>query len=135
MSQDILQNLYASMPDRIASCIRSKGGSTGIEPLTTGPPHTNTIAITAQSESRFVAEDDLVLFRWSPILSCVTTLQTEASLVGAIGNTHSGRHETRCLVRRLATVREDTGARSEGDACIWTAANEVAGSTRECCMM
>ncbi|GFV74423.1 transposable element Tcb1 transposase [Trichonephila clavipes] len=29
MSQDILQNLYASMPDRIASCIRARGGSTG----------------------------------------------------------------------------------------------------------
>ncbi|GFT00324.1 transposable element Tcb1 transposase [Trichonephila clavipes] len=29
MSQDIIQNLYASMPDRIASCIRAGGGSTG----------------------------------------------------------------------------------------------------------
>ncbi|GFW86769.1 uncharacterized protein TNCV_2809241 [Trichonephila clavipes] len=29
MSQDIIQNLYASMPDRIASCIRRGGGSTG----------------------------------------------------------------------------------------------------------
>ncbi|GFT73655.1 transposable element Tcb2 transposase [Trichonephila clavipes] len=29
MFQDIIQNLYASMPDRIASCIRARGGSTG----------------------------------------------------------------------------------------------------------
>ncbi|GFT36279.1 transposable element Tcb1 transposase [Trichonephila clavipes] len=29
MSQDIIQNLYISMPDRIASCIRARGGSTG----------------------------------------------------------------------------------------------------------
>ncbi|GFS56159.1 uncharacterized protein TNCV_1650721 [Trichonephila clavipes] len=29
MSQDIIQNLYASMPDRIAMCIRARGGSTG----------------------------------------------------------------------------------------------------------
>ncbi|GFW89308.1 transposable element Tcb1 transposase [Trichonephila clavipes] len=29
MSQDILQNLYASMPNRIASCIRARRGSTG----------------------------------------------------------------------------------------------------------
>ncbi|GFV51176.1 transposable element Tcb1 transposase [Trichonephila clavipes] len=29
MSQDIIQNLHASMPDRIASCIRAGGGSTG----------------------------------------------------------------------------------------------------------
>ncbi|GFS92276.1 transposable element Tcb1 transposase [Trichonephila clavipes] len=29
MSQDIIQNLYASMPDRIASCIYAGGGSSG----------------------------------------------------------------------------------------------------------
>ncbi|GFV43111.1 transposable element Tcb1 transposase [Trichonephila clavipes] len=29
MSQDIIQNLYAFMPDRIASCIRARRGSTG----------------------------------------------------------------------------------------------------------
>ncbi|GFU91061.1 transposable element Tcb1 transposase [Trichonephila clavipes] len=29
MSQDIMQNLYALMPDRIALCIRARGGSTG----------------------------------------------------------------------------------------------------------
>ncbi|GFX09576.1 transposable element Tcb1 transposase [Trichonephila clavipes] len=29
MSQDIIQNLYASMPDRIASWIHARGGSTG----------------------------------------------------------------------------------------------------------
>ncbi|GFS71309.1 transposable element Tcb1 transposase [Trichonephila clavipes] len=28
MSQDIIQNLYASMPNHIASCIRARGGST-----------------------------------------------------------------------------------------------------------
>ncbi|GFW72294.1 transposable element Tcb1 transposase [Trichonephila clavipes] len=30
MSQDIIQNLYASMADRIASCIHARGGSTGL---------------------------------------------------------------------------------------------------------
>ncbi|GFV16921.1 transposable element Tcb1 transposase [Trichonephila clavipes] len=29
ISQDIIQNLYASMPDRIASYIRAREGSTG----------------------------------------------------------------------------------------------------------
>ncbi|GFT15072.1 transposable element Tcb1 transposase [Trichonephila clavipes] len=29
ISQDIIQKLYASMPDRVASCIRIRGGSTG----------------------------------------------------------------------------------------------------------
>ncbi|GFW84105.1 transposable element Tcb1 transposase [Trichonephila clavipes] len=28
MSQEFIQNLYASMPDRITSCIRVRGGST-----------------------------------------------------------------------------------------------------------
>ncbi|GFU58929.1 uncharacterized protein TNCV_4732091 [Trichonephila clavipes] len=31
-SQDIMQNLFASMPDRIASCICARGGSTGYDP-------------------------------------------------------------------------------------------------------
>ncbi|GFX31728.1 transposable element Tcb1 transposase [Trichonephila clavipes] len=30
-SQDIIQNLYASMPDRIASCIRARGVQQGIK--------------------------------------------------------------------------------------------------------
>ncbi|GFW75377.1 uncharacterized protein TNCV_4190311 [Trichonephila clavipes] len=29
MSQDVIQNLYVLMPDRIASCIRARGSSTG----------------------------------------------------------------------------------------------------------
>ncbi|PRD28355.1 UNVERIFIED_CONTAM: hypothetical protein NCL1_32620 [Trichonephila clavipes] len=29
MSQDIIQNLNASMPERITSCIHARGGSTG----------------------------------------------------------------------------------------------------------
>ncbi|GFW88751.1 transposable element Tcb1 transposase [Trichonephila clavipes] len=29
MSQDIIQNLYAPMPNRIASCIHARWGSTG----------------------------------------------------------------------------------------------------------
>ncbi|GFT74026.1 hypothetical protein TNCV_3707621 [Trichonephila clavipes] len=49
-----------------------------IEAFTTGPPDTNAIIITAEIESRF---DDLVLFRCSPIPSCVTPLQTVASVV------------------------------------------------------
>ncbi|GFU80167.1 transposable element Tcb1 transposase [Trichonephila clavipes] len=36
MSQDIIQNLYASMPDRIASYIRAREGSTGTD-LPPGP--------------------------------------------------------------------------------------------------
>ncbi|GFX23834.1 uncharacterized protein TNCV_1788651 [Trichonephila clavipes] len=40
-------------------------------------PHTNTIAVTAETESGFVAKDDLAPFRCSPISSSVALLQTE----------------------------------------------------------
>ncbi|GFW20410.1 hypothetical protein TNCV_4546771 [Trichonephila clavipes] len=56
-----------------------------IEAFTTGSPHTNTIVITAEIESRFVAKDDLVPFRCSPVSSCAAPLQTEASMGGRQG--------------------------------------------------
>ncbi|GFW64797.1 transposable element Tcb1 transposase [Trichonephila clavipes] len=34
MFQDIIRSFYASMPERIASCIRARGGSTGTSPVT-----------------------------------------------------------------------------------------------------
>ncbi|GFW81611.1 hypothetical protein TNCV_2882881 [Trichonephila clavipes] len=43
-----------------------------------GSPHTNTIVITAEIESGFVAKDDLVPFHCSPVSSCVAPLQAEA---------------------------------------------------------
>ncbi|GFV64573.1 hypothetical protein TNCV_4965541 [Trichonephila clavipes] len=53
-------------------------------------PHMNTIVITAHIESRFVAEDDLVLYRSSLIPSCATQLQMKSSSVGVIGSTRDG---------------------------------------------
>ncbi|GFU62261.1 hypothetical protein TNCV_4859721 [Trichonephila clavipes] len=44
--------------------------------------HTNTIAITADIKSGFVAIDDLVSFRCNPVSSCAVPLQTEALMVG-----------------------------------------------------
>ncbi|GFX05546.1 hypothetical protein TNCV_3434501 [Trichonephila clavipes] len=73
-----------------------------IEPFTTVLPHTSTFVITAQIESSFVSEDDLVPIRCSVI---------------------------------PAIVREDTGACSEGAACVWTAVNETVGYTRAYRMM
>ncbi|GFW21367.1 hypothetical protein TNCV_1531921 [Trichonephila clavipes] len=102
----------------------------GTEPFITGPLHTNTIVTTAQIEFRFVAEDDLVLFRCSPIPTSATPLVTEASFVGVIGSTRDGRHDTICpSARCLAMFQEGTGAR------IWTAVNEAVGSTRVCRMI
>ncbi|GFT86425.1 hypothetical protein TNCV_3259271 [Trichonephila clavipes] len=77
-----------------------------------GPPHTNTIAVTAQIESRLVAEDHIVPFRCSPIPSCATPLQMKGSVCRLIC---SPPRDTRCRsVRRLAMVREDSRTSSEG---------------------
>ncbi|GFT25236.1 hypothetical protein TNCV_181081 [Trichonephila clavipes] len=62
--------------------LQSKGR---IEAFTTGSSHTNTIVITAEIESGFVAKDDLVPFRCSPVSSCAAPLQTEASIGGGQG--------------------------------------------------
>ncbi|GFV41204.1 hypothetical protein TNCV_2979581 [Trichonephila clavipes] len=53
-----------------------------------GPPHTNTIVLTAQIESKFITEDDLVPFRCSPIPLCATPLQTEAPGSGVLLSAH-----------------------------------------------
>ncbi|GFW87372.1 hypothetical protein TNCV_1267451 [Trichonephila clavipes] len=45
-------------------------------------PHTNTIVITAEIKSGFVAKDSLVAFRCSIVSSSTATLQTEASIGG-----------------------------------------------------
>ncbi|GFV98405.1 hypothetical protein TNCV_623641 [Trichonephila clavipes] len=95
------------------------------------PPHMNTIVFTSQIESRFVTEDNLVPFRCSPIPSCATPLQVETSLVDVVGNTRDGRRYTRCpSARCLAKFREDTRARSENAACVWTTAKAAVGSKR-----
>ncbi|GFW42002.1 hypothetical protein TNCV_7101 [Trichonephila clavipes] len=49
------------------------------------PPHMNMIIITAQIEYKFVIKDNPVPFHCSPISSCATPLQMEASLVGVMG--------------------------------------------------
>ncbi|GFV59719.1 hypothetical protein TNCV_1907901 [Trichonephila clavipes] len=56
-----------------------------IEAFRTGSPHTNTIVITSEIESGFVAKDDLVPFRCSLVSLCVAPLQTEASMGGCQG--------------------------------------------------
>ncbi|GFU80772.1 hypothetical protein TNCV_514991 [Trichonephila clavipes] len=73
----------------------------------------NTIVITTEIESGFVAKDDLIPFRCSPVSSCTAPLQTEAS-----------------MAKRLGMVREDTGAPNEGATCVWMAAYEAVGCMR-----
>ncbi|GFS61647.1 hypothetical protein TNCV_4312981 [Trichonephila clavipes] len=91
-----------------------------------GSPHTNTIVITAEIESGFVAKDGLVPFHCSPDSSCAAPLQTEASMSGCQGQ-HKNRHRDpkSSSVRRLRMVREDTGAPNEGANCAWMAADEA----------
>ncbi|GFX74404.1 uncharacterized protein TNCV_3453521 [Trichonephila clavipes] len=68
------------------------------------------IFITAEIDSGFIAKDDLVPFRCSPISSCATPLHTEASM-------------------------EDTRVPSEGATYAWMAADEAVGCTRAFLMM
>ncbi|GFX13482.1 uncharacterized protein TNCV_2192361 [Trichonephila clavipes] len=76
-------------------------------------------------ESGFVAKDDQVPFRCSPVSSCAASLETEA----AMGGRH-GRRDLKCpSARRLHMVREDTDAPSEGATCAWMAADEAVGCT------
>ncbi|GFX41058.1 hypothetical protein TNCV_2217561 [Trichonephila clavipes] len=100
-----------------------------------GPSH---ILITAQIESRFITEDDLVPFHCRPIPLCAISLQTEASVGGWVSCAAHvrGACDTRCpSARRVAMFQEDTESLSEGVACVWKAANEAVGSTRACRMM
>ncbi|GFV63899.1 hypothetical protein TNCV_3787721 [Trichonephila clavipes] len=87
-----------------------------IEAFTTGSPHTNTIVITAEIESGFVAKDDLVPFHCNPVSSCAAPLQTEASMGGRLkSSTRNERRNPKCpSARRLRMVREDTEAPNEG---------------------
>ncbi|GFX43474.1 uncharacterized protein TNCV_4874941 [Trichonephila clavipes] len=108
-----------------------KGTNGRIEAFTTGPLHANTIVITAETKSRFVAKDNLVPFRCSPVSSCAAPLQTEASVEGVKGSTRNGRHDPKCLSARcLRIVLEDTWALSEGATCTWMANDEAVGCTR-----
>ncbi|GFS67226.1 uncharacterized protein TNCV_2902391 [Trichonephila clavipes] len=99
--------------------------------FTTGSPHTNTIGITAEIESEFVAKDDLAPFRCSPVSFCAAPLQTEASIGGVKESTGNGhRDPKRPSARRLRMVREDTGASSDGATCAWMVADVAVGCTR-----
>ncbi|GFV27862.1 hypothetical protein TNCV_2347821 [Trichonephila clavipes] len=85
--------------------------------LTHLPQGHHTTVITAQNESRFVAEDDLIPIHCNSTSSCMTH-----SKVGVISSTRNGYRNNRCpLARSLAMVRENTGSRSEGVSCVWTA--------------
>ncbi|GFU39282.1 hypothetical protein TNCV_3811271 [Trichonephila clavipes] len=80
----ILMKLGNVTPYPHTSCesgvsLKSKGR---IEAVTTVSPHTNTIVITAEIESRFVSKYDLVLFRFSLVSSFVAPLQMEESTGG-----------------------------------------------------
>ncbi|GFV06261.1 hypothetical protein TNCV_4589201 [Trichonephila clavipes] len=75
--------------------------------------HTNTIVITVEIESEFVAENDLVPFRCG-IVSLVARHHSKRRRrwMGVKGaHLHTGRHDPKCpSARRLRTVREDTRA-------------------------
>ncbi|GFW06637.1 hypothetical protein TNCV_2189701 [Trichonephila clavipes] len=60
---EILELFITVITFKCVSCGYEREG--GIETFTVGPPHTYTIVLTAQIESGFVAEDDLIPFSYS----------------------------------------------------------------------
>ncbi|GFU45002.1 uncharacterized protein TNCV_4235111 [Trichonephila clavipes] len=96
--------------------------------------HANTIVITAEIESGFVAIDDLVPLHCSPVSSCHSKRMRRR--VGIKGSTHNGSRDPNCpSAKRLRMVREDTGASSEDATCARIAADEAVGCTRAFLMM
>ncbi|GFV30009.1 uncharacterized protein TNCV_3100861 [Trichonephila clavipes] len=102
----------------LVSRINTRGDRVMIEAFTTGSSHTNTIVITAEIESGFVAKDDLVSFRCRPISSCRDLSKRRRRWVGVKGSTHNRRSDLKCpSARHLRMVREDTRALSDGAIC------------------
>ncbi|GFS85475.1 uncharacterized protein TNCV_2793541 [Trichonephila clavipes] len=102
-----------------------------MEAFTMGSPQRNTIVITAEIESGFVAKDNLVPFRCSPVSSCAAPLQRRRRWVGVKGRTRNGHRDPKCpSARNLRIVQEDTRASSKGATCAWMAADEAVGCTR-----
>ncbi|GFV50794.1 uncharacterized protein TNCV_4237491 [Trichonephila clavipes] len=96
-----------------------------------GSPHTGTFVITAEIDSGFVAKDDLVSFRCSPVSSHPSPPTPHSSMGGCKGSTCNGRRDPKCpSARRHRMVQEDTGDPSEGATCAWMMANEAIGCTR-----
>ncbi|GFU92035.1 uncharacterized protein TNCV_1665201 [Trichonephila clavipes] len=109
-------------------CCKAK---TGLSRSSRGSPHTNTIVITTEIRSGFIAKDVLVSFHRSPLSSCAAPLQTEASMGRRHGQARNGRCDPKCpSARRLRMVREDTGAPNEGATCTWMAADKGVGCMR-----
>ncbi|GFY01197.1 uncharacterized protein TNCV_5076641 [Trichonephila clavipes] len=98
-----------------------------IEAFTTGSPLTNTIVITGEIESGFVANPDSI----SPVGDRFHSAAVQFSRawhhskrrrrwLGNKGSTCNGRSDPKCpSARRLRMVREDTGAPDVGATCAW----------------
>ncbi|GFY11480.1 hypothetical protein TNCV_3183181 [Trichonephila clavipes] len=83
-----------------------------------GSPYANTIVTAAEIDSGFIAKNDLVPFRCSPVSSCAAPLQTGTSRAAHV------------MGAAIRVVREDIGALSEGASCAWMAADKAVGCTR-----
>ncbi|GFW12708.1 uncharacterized protein TNCV_3884181 [Trichonephila clavipes] len=111
--------------------IQSYNTLDGIEAFTSGSPHTNTIVITDEIESGFVAKT--TWFHSSAVLisSNAAPLQKEESMGGVKGSTHNGHSDPKCpSARRIRMVRIDPGAPSEGATCAWMEADKAVGCMR-----
>ncbi|GFU19610.1 hypothetical protein TNCV_21731 [Trichonephila clavipes] len=70
------------------------------------------IVTTAEIKSGYVAKDDLVPFRCSPVsLRARYRFKRRRRWLGVKGSTHNGRKDPKCpSTRRLRMVREETSA-------------------------
>ncbi|GFV97511.1 uncharacterized protein TNCV_2040191 [Trichonephila clavipes] len=106
--------------------INTKSDRVLIEAFTTGSPHTNTIVITAEVESGFVAKTTWFHSASVQFPRAWHHSKRRRRWVGVKGSTLNGCHEPkRPSARRLRMVREDTGAPNEGATCTWMTVDEA----------
>ncbi|GFX28336.1 uncharacterized protein TNCV_596491 [Trichonephila clavipes] len=96
-----------------------------------GSPHTNTIVITTEIESGFIAKDDWFHSTVVQFPRARYHSKRWRRWVGVKGSTRIGCRDSKCpSTRRLRMVRENTWAPSEGSTCAWMAVYEAVGCTR-----
>ncbi|GFU45415.1 uncharacterized protein TNCV_3625451 [Trichonephila clavipes] len=102
-----------------------------IDAFTTRSPHTNTIVITAEIESRFVAK--MAWFHSAAVQFPRARHHSKRRRlwVGIKRSTRNGCRVPKCpYTRRIRMVPEDTGAPNEGATCAWMATDEAVGCAR-----
>ncbi|GFT01259.1 uncharacterized protein TNCV_2661951 [Trichonephila clavipes] len=107
-------------------------GKDRFEAFAAGSPRTNTIVITSEIESGFVAKKKTTWFYSAAAQFSRARYHSKRRhrWVGVKGSTHNGRRDLKCpSARRFCMVQKDTWG-SEGVTCAWMAVDEAVGCTR-----